>query len=59
MLPTFLRLYSKCPTLRHLICMNPIPDSVIRKFKTFRSLLFTSYQIPIPLEFDNSIRILL
>jgi hypothetical protein len=31
MLPIFLRLSSKCPTLRHLICMDPIPDSIIRK----------------------------
>lgn len=32
MLPTFRRLYSKCPTLRHIICMDPITDLVICKF---------------------------
>jgi long-subunit acyl-CoA synthetase (AMP-forming) len=59
MLPTFLRLYSKCPTLRHLICMDPIPDSIIRKFKPFGLLLFTSYRTPTPSEFNligNSVR---
>ncbi len=33
MLPTFVRLYSKCPKWSHRICMDPIPDSVIRKLK--------------------------
>ena len=28
MLPIFIRLSSKCPTLRHLICMDPMPDSI-------------------------------
>ena len=39
MLPTFLRLSSQCPTLRHVICMDTIPDSIIRKFESLFSQL--------------------
>lgn len=31
MLPKFLRLRSQCPSLRQLICMDPIPETIISK----------------------------
>lgn len=45
MLPKFLRLHSECPSLRQLICMDPIPEtttSKCNKTKTI-SLIFICY----------------
>ncbi|CAF0865233.1 unnamed protein product [Rotaria sordida] len=35
MLPRFIRLHSECPSLRHIVCMDPIPEAMSSKMKIY------------------------
>ncbi len=32
MLAKFIRLYAECPSLRHIICMDPLPETMLGKY---------------------------
>jgi long-subunit acyl-CoA synthetase (AMP-forming) len=38
MLAKFIRLYAECPSLRHIICMDPIPETMLSKYRIISSL---------------------
>ncbi len=44
MLPRFIRLYAECPSLRHIVCMDSIPETILRNYQhLFYLKLSTSF----------------
>ncbi|CAF1144491.1 unnamed protein product [Rotaria magnacalcarata] len=33
MLPKFIRLYAECPSLQHIVCMDPIPEKILGDYQ--------------------------